>query len=197
MPIDRVYLCPSTLTVPIARYPLPRDVSLTLSFRSLSLPLPLFTAPRPVTSRNRPVGCSRARVPVLFQLLLHLLLLLPRTSFTPTSPPPFPSPNRLRARLSIFFLHRTASKLFFLSAHSLPPPTRPALQPYLLPSSSTPRRRPSLPTRPRSKIVVSFLHPAPLTRPLPPHPANPFTLALSPGAPVSRLRPCLPPYPPI
>lgn len=125
MPIDRVYLCPSTLTVPIARYPLPRDVSLTLSFRSLSLPLPLFTAPRPVTSRNRPVGCSRARVPVLFQLLLHLLLLLPRTTFTPTSPPPFPSPNRLRARLSIFFLHRTASKLFFLSAHYPPPLHRP------------------------------------------------------------------------
>lgn len=126
--------------------------------------------------------------------LVHLLLL----------PPLLPFHLRIDyARLSIFFLHRTASKLFFLSA---PSPTHGPLRrsallpPYPNPSPQSHRRfsRP-LPTRPRSKIVVSFLHPL-FARPAPSPPRNSQPVharafarcARSPCPVPDRLRPCLP-----
>lgn len=114
MPIDRVYLCPSTPLLCPSRVTPYLAMFLLLYRFALSLSLSLFTALRPVTSHNRPVGAR-----VLFQLLLHLLLLLSRTSFSSTSAPLSISESTTRS--SIHLLPSPHSFQTFLSLRALTP----------------------------------------------------------------------------
>lgn len=114
-------LCPSRVTPYLAMFLLLYRFTLSLS------PPPPFAALRPVTSHNRPVD---ARV-YAYSSYFNYSYTSYSSSRAPPSPPPL-LPFHLRidyARLSIFFLHRTASKLFFLSAPSPcrdpPPPHQP------------------------------------------------------------------------
>lgn len=128
---------PLPLTVPIARYPLPRDVSLTLSFRSrlsLSLSPPLFTALRPVTSHNRPVDARVYAYSSYFNYS-YTSYSSSRAPPSPSTSAPFPSPNRLRA--SIHLLPSPHSFQTFLSLRALPHPRPPPAVPRSCPRTLT------------------------------------------------------------